>query len=265
MRILLLGIFFYATVFEARSHDYFVSTKGNDSDGNGTQTKPWKSLGFACTKVPANQGHTIKLSEGIFVELRVIVPPGVNIAGAGRDRTILKADPSFYYHPSDPGFSHDKFLIDLSSNSIAMGNQSVKELTIDGDQKKLHGGILVKNRTNILLKRIKIQYTNFTGMWLWEVKDSRVSEAIIKNCAWGSAAWSSGSIDITNLERVELDNIQVDENFGYGIKALGTNGPMHYVKVHDNNISVVRHSGNGRLIRVQTHRILLSSFGMSTC
>ena len=87
MRILLLVFFLYATVIETRSGDYFVSTKGSDSDGNGTQTKPWKTLGFACTKVPANQGHTIKISEGIFVELRVIVPPGVNIAGAGRDRT----------------------------------------------------------------------------------------------------------------------------------------------------------------------------------
>ena len=238
IRVIILLIFFQATPNLGLSSDYFVSTKGSDSNGNGTQSKPWKTLGFACTKVPANQGHTIKLSEGTFVELRVIVPTGINIAGAGIDRTIIRADPSFYHHPPDPGFSHDKFLIDLSSNVIATGNQSVKDLTIDGDEKKLHGGILVKNRTNILLKRIKVQSTNFTGIWLWEVKDSRVSEATIKNCAWGSSAWSSGAIDITNLERVEFDNIQVDENFGYGIKALGTNGPMHYVKIHDSNISV---------------------------
>jgi hypothetical protein len=238
IKAILVVVAFQMVPTRGLSVDYFVSTKGSDSDGNGTQSKPWKTLEYACTKVPPDQGHTIKLSQGIFVELRVIVPTGINIAGAGIDRTILKADPSIYHHPSDPGFSHDKFLIDLSSNSLAIGNQSVKELTIDGDEKKLHGGILVKNRTNVLLKKIKIQRTNFTGIWLWEVKDSRISEAILKDCAWGSAAWSSGSIDITNLERVELDNIQVDENFGYGIKALGTNGPMHYVKVHDNKISV---------------------------
>jgi len=239
MRILLLGIFFYATVFEARSDDYYVSTKGNDNGGDGTFSKPWRTLRFACSQVSPDQGHTVKLSEGIFVELRVIVPPGVNISGAGRDQTILKADASFYHHPADPGFSHEMFLIDLSSNSITTGNQSIKDITIDGDDKKLHGGIIVKNRTNILIKRIKINNTNFTGLWLWEVKDSRVSEVIIKNCAWGSAGWSSGAIDITNLERVELDHINVDENFGYGIKALGANGPMHYLKIHDCHISVV--------------------------
>ncbi|HEX6891390.1 MAG TPA: right-handed parallel beta-helix repeat-containing protein [Chryseolinea sp.] len=238
IKIFIVAIAFHWAPIRGFSGDFFVSTTGSDSNGNGTQSKPWKTLGFACAKVPPGQGHTIKLSEGIFVERRVIVPTGVSIAGAGRERTILKADPSIYHHPADPGFSHDKFLIDLSSNSLATGNQSVKELTIDGDEKKLHGGILVKNRTNVLLKRIKIERTNFTAIWLWEVKDSRVSEVIIKNCAWGSAAWSSGAIDITNLERVELDNIQIDENFGYGIKALGTNGPMHYVKVHDNKISV---------------------------
>jgi hypothetical protein len=237
-RIIVLMIFFQVTAIRALSDDFFISTNGSDSNGNGTQSKPWKTLEFAVTKVPANEGHTIKISDGVFVERRVMVPPGVNIAGAGRDRTIIKADPSFYHHPADPGYSHEKFLLDLSSDAIATGNQSVKDLTIDGDEKKLHGGILVKNRTNILLKRIKVQSTNFTGIWLWEVKDSRVSEMIINNCAWGSAGWSSGAIDVANLERVELDNIQVDENFGNGIKALGTNGPMHYVKIHDSNISV---------------------------
>src|SRR5688572_9450198 len=150
MRILLLGIFFYATVFEARSDDYYVSTKGNDNGGDGTISKPWRTLRFACSQVSPDQGHTIKLSEGIFVELRVSVPPGVNISGAGRDHTILKADPSFYHHPADPGFSHEMFLIDLSSNAITTGNQSIKDITIDGDNKKLHGGIIVKNRTNVL-------------------------------------------------------------------------------------------------------------------
>jgi len=235
----LIFLFLCGGLKSAMAAEYYVATTGSDNAGDGTVLRPWRTLQFACSKVSPDQGHTIKISEGIFIESQVIVPAGVNISGAGRDLTIIRADPSFYYNPVNPGYAHDKFLMCLTSNSIATGNQSIKDLAIDGDGKKLHGGILVKNRTNILLKRIKIQDTNFTAIWLWEVKDSRVTDVLIKNCAWGSAGWASGAIDLANLERVELDHIRIDENFGYGIKSLGTNGQMHYVKVHDNTISVV--------------------------
>jgi hypothetical protein len=243
--IQVVAIIFLVTVLssfcctKANATDYFVSASGSDDNGNGTLSKPWRTLRFACTQISADQGHTIKVGAGVFVELQILVPTGVNITGAGRDQTILKADPSFYHHPADPGYSHDKLLVCLTSNALAEGNQSIKDLTIDGDGKKLHGGILIKNRTNILVKRIKIQNTNFTGIWLWEVKDSRVTEIVLKDCAWGSAGWSSGTIDLADLERVEIDHVTVDEGFGNGIKSLGTNGQMHYLKVHDNRISVV--------------------------
>lgn len=220
------------------TREYYVATTGSDSNGDGSLLRPWRTLRFACSQVSGGQDHTIKIAEGIYLESQIIVPAGVNISGAGRDLTVIKADPSFYYNPDKPGYSHEKLLICLTSNAITTGNQSIKDLSIDGDEKKLHGGILVKNRTNVLLKRIKIQKTNFTGIWLWEVKDSRVTDVIINDCAWGSAAWVSGAINVANLERVELDHISIDESFGYGIKALGTHGQMHYVKVHDNTISV---------------------------
>ena len=222
-----------------KAAEYHVEKTGSDSNGDGSVTKPWRTLRFACSSVSADQGHTIKVGQGIFIESQIIVPTGVNISGAGRDLTIIKADPSFYYNPVKPGYSHEKLLICLTSNSLATGNQSIKDLAIDGDEKRLHGGILVKNRTNVLIKRIKIQNTNFTAIWLWEVKDSRVTDVLIKDCAWGSAGWASGAIDLANLERVELDHIRIDESFGNGIKSLGTNGQMHYVRLHDNKISVV--------------------------
>jgi len=239
MRLLSTLVLFIVGINCAFATDYYVSTAGSDASGNGTQGSPWRTLRFACSRVPANQGHTIRLSGGTFVELQMTLPPGVSIIGAGIDQTIIKSDPSFYYNPSSPGYSPNKILIQVASNSFTPGNQSIQNLTIDGDGKRLHGAIYVKYRTNVLLKGLKVTGTNFTGIWLWDVKDSRITEVEMKNCAWGSAAWSSGTIDLANLERVEIDHVTVDEGFGNGIKALGTNGPMHYVKVHDNRISVV--------------------------
>jgi gliding motility-associated-like protein len=239
MRLLSTVVLFVVGLTCAFATDYYVSTAGSDAAGNGTQGSPWRTLRFACSRVPANQGHTIRLSAGTFVELQMTLPPGVSIIGAGTDQTIIKSDPSFYYNPASPGFSPNKILIQVVSGSLTLGNQSIQNLTIDGDGKRLHGAIFVKYRTNVLLKGLKVTGTNFTGIWLWDVKDSRVTEVEMKNCAWGSAGWSSGTIDLANLERVEIDHVTVDEGFGNGIKALGTNGQMHYVKIHDNRISVV--------------------------
>ena len=55
----------------------------------------------------------------------------------------------------------------------------------------------------------------------------------IKDCAWGSAAWSFWCLDLANLERVELDRVFVDEGTGYGVKALGSQGKCIILKVHD--------------------------------
>ena len=95
----------------------------------GARGSPWRTLRFACTRVAANQGHTIRLSGGTFVEQQINVPTGVNVIGAGRGVTIIKSDPSFYYNPASPGFAMDKLLINLSSGSMTAGNQTIKDFT----------------------------------------------------------------------------------------------------------------------------------------
>src|SRR3979490_988795 len=94
---------------------YYVSTTGNDISGDGSAANPWKTLMYAVTRVAANQGHTIQVGAGTFVENGLVeVPLGVSILGAGKDVTIFKAVSSLYYHPADPGYATDKFLISLN-------------------------------------------------------------------------------------------------------------------------------------------------------
>jgi hypothetical protein len=215
MRLLSTLVLFIVGLNCAFATDYYVSTTGNDASGTGTQANPWRSLRVACTKVAANQGHNIILSAGTFVETQIKVPTGVNIIGAGIDVTIIKSDPSFYYYPASPGFSNDKFLILLNSSSFTPGNQSLKNFTVDGDGKKLHGGIHVKFRTNVLIEGVKVQFANFSGIWLFDVKDSKLLNVQLKDCAWGSSAWASGALNLASLERVELDRVFVDEGTGF--------------------------------------------------
>ncbi|GHN02625.1 hypothetical protein WSM22_41140 [Cytophagales bacterium WSM2-2] len=223
------------------ANTYYVSTTGNDAAGDGSSGNPWKTLRYAVTKVAANQGHTIQMGAGTFVESGLVeVPLGVSILGAGIGVTIFKAASSFYYHPADPGYGTDKFLISLSGFNPADGNQSLKNFTVDGDSKQLHGGIYVRYRNKVVIDQVKVQNTNFTGIWLWDVKDSQLTNSQLLNCSWGSTGFCAGALNLGNVERVEVFQLNVDENTGYGIKAIGPDGynDIFNLKIHDSHISV---------------------------
>lgn len=239
-RIFILALLTVSFQF-ALATDYYVSTSGNDASGNGSSTSPWRTLKFAVTKVAANQGHIIRLSAGTFVENgQFNVPPGVSVEGAGIDQTYIKAASSFYFNPSDPGFATDKFLMTLNSGSATNGNQSLKNFTLDGDGKRLHGGIYIKYRNNVLVENIKVQNTNFCAMWLWDVKYSTVRRVTLINGSWGNTGWAAGDLMLANLENVDISGLTVDENQGYGIKALGSGGnTIQGLKLHDSRISVI--------------------------
>jgi hypothetical protein len=219
----------------------YVSTLGNDASGDGSAAHPWKTLKYAVTQVPANQGQTIQLAAGTFIEDGPVeVPLGVSIAGAGKDSTIIKAASSFYYHPADPGYGTDKFLIRLSEYNQLDGNQSLRNFAIDGDAKQLHGGIYVRYRNKVVIEGVKVQNTNFSGIWLWDVKDSQVTNTQLVNCSWGSAGYCAGALNLGNVERVEIAQLNVNESTGYGIKAIGPNGynNVFNLKIHDSHVSV---------------------------
>ena len=242
MKKLSISFAFSMFVFQiSLANIYYVSTTGNDASGDGSAGMPWRTLMYTVTRVAANQGHTIQLASGTFLENGLVeVPLGVNVIGAGIDQTILGAASSFYYNPATPGYATDKFLISLNEFNQLNGNQTLKGFTIDGGLKQLHGGIYVRHRNNVTIDGVKVQNTNFSGIWLWDVKDSKLINSQLINCSWGSSAYCSGALNLGNVERVEVDQLNVDENTGYGIKAIGPGGSndVWNLKIHDSRISV---------------------------
>lgn len=234
-------LLFYLVCFQySFAATYYVSTSGNDGN-DGSQGSPWRTLKHAVSRVAANQGHTISMGAGTFVESGSFnVPTGVSIAGAGIDRTIIKAASSFYYNPAYPGFSTERILMQLTSGGLSNGNQSLRDFTLDGDGKRLHGGIHVNNRSNVLIERVKVQYTNFTGIWLWTVSDSKLKDVVLRDCSWGSTGWAAGALNLGSITRVEIDGLDVNESVGYGVKAMGPGGhnKIFNLVFHDSRVSV---------------------------
>jgi hypothetical protein len=220
---------------------YYVSTLGSDLN-DGSSARPWRTLKYAVTKAQA--GYTIQVAAGTYVEYgQVVVPEGVSIAGAGIDQTIFRIASPFYYHPTTPDYAADKFLLNLSSGSAVAGNQSLTKFTIDGDSKQLHGGIFVRNRNNVTIGSVKVQNTNFSGIWLWGLQDSKLLDSQLLNCSWGSSDYVVGALNIGDLTRVEIAGMNINENTGYGIKAIGPSGNNNLInnRIHNNRISVTPH------------------------
>jgi hypothetical protein len=218
--------------------DYFVTTSGNDYN-DGSYGGPWRTVRHAAASVPS--GSTIHVAGGIYVEDgQVTVPEGVSIIGAGIGTTILRGSSDFYYHPDTPSYAADRFLVNLTSDYMSAGDQTISNFSIDGDSKQLHGGIFVRNRSNVTVSGVQVQNTNFTGVWLWSLQDSKFVDSQIVNCSWGSSTYVVGALNIGDLTRVEIARVNIDENRGYGIKAMGPPGNNNIIstKVHDCRISV---------------------------
>lgn len=231
-------------VLQPRSRDtgnLYVDFAGSDSTGDGSAERPWRSIGHAISNSSA--GQTIKVSQGIFIEDQLIIPPHVSVEGAGLTQTIIKANPALHYHPANPGFAIEHFLIQLTSPDYEPGEQRISDLLIDGDNKKLHGGIFINKRKDIVIENVRIQNTNFSGLWLWNTENVKVTKTEVKNCSWGSTAWCSGAINLGELKSVEIDNCLVDEDTGYGIKTLGPKNARHVKLIIRNSVITVNPEG----------------------
>lgn len=215
---------------------YYVALTGDDSSGDGTANNPWRTLSHAVSMVEPNRGHTIRLSEGMFVlDKYVSVPPGVNIQGAGVSATMLRPDSALFLQSSEWLF--DRFLITLLGSHDDNIRQTLRDFSIDGANKNLYGAILVKDRARVALTNLDIRDTYFTGIWLWGTKDCHVSHVQLTNCAWGSTQGCSATLQFTASERLEIDHLNIRENIGYGMKGVG-DGNMFQLKIHNNLINV---------------------------
>lgn len=241
MKMHKLFLFFAILSQHSFAANHYVSVSGSDIDGDGTKNKPWKTVGYALKKVEPNQGHTINISEGIFFEGSALeVPPGINLHGAGSSLTIIKALQSFYYHPGKPGFEPARFLMRLEGALRSKGDQTLKDFMIDGASKQLHGGIYVNGRSNINIENVKVQYTNFCGIWILNAGNVTLRKISLLDCAWGSNEWCSGALQFAHINHVDIDQLRIDEGKGYGIKTLGHDKAhiLRHFKLHDSHISV---------------------------
>lgn len=101
---------------------YYISPSGNDATGNGTAARPWKTLYKAASTITA-AGNIIHLNAGTYIEtLQSSLAVGVSLEGDNKTTTIIKGALADSYSP----------LIEMQSADGTNGNQSISNLTFDG-------------------------------------------------------------------------------------------------------------------------------------
>lgn len=218
---------------------YHVSPNGNDSTGDGSAAKPWKTLASAAEQVRAGEGHVIRLAAGTFNETRTAnIPVGVTVEGAGKDRTIIKS-------------SLGGWLINLSSNSFENGNQSLRGFRIDGNSRQLDHGILVSRRHNVKIHDLHIQGIEDVGIqvqgqgsnltsppaqWVNNLEIYRVT-LVNTSKDFPERKHSSGAIMLGHVSNAKIHDNIIRENQGYGIKFLN-DGWIRRSQIYNNDIVV---------------------------
>lgn len=78
---LIVPILLFTILSPAWATTFYVAPNGNDSTGDGSSSRPWKTLGRACSQVTTS-GNTIFVNAGTYTETaQSILAVGVNIEG----------------------------------------------------------------------------------------------------------------------------------------------------------------------------------------
>jgi len=129
---------------------FYISPTGNDTN-NGSQASPWKTLFKATSTVTS--GNTIFVNAGTYTETQQCdLAVGVNLEGANRATTILKCSKSGDWST----------FLSLESGGVTNGNQTIKNLTFDGQYVsesnfKTWTGIWNTFRNNVVIDNCEIK------------------------------------------------------------------------------------------------------------
>lgn len=221
---------------------YVNATTGNNAANGLTAGTAWRTIEYALTR-PLSSGDILQLSADTFTENGPLnIPVGVSLFGSGVTQTVIQANASYFFNYTGSEDYNQHFLIQVSSGAYTVGNQTLKDFTIEGgpntSTRQLHGGIYVKNRGSVTVENINVRYTNFCAIWFYDVKNSVMRNVSTLDCSWGSTGWASGAIQLANLENVELDDLDINEARGYGLKGLPHEATYLNLKIHSSRFSV---------------------------
>jgi hypothetical protein len=158
MRKLLIWAFLCFS-FTLSATTYYIDPSGSDSN-NGSSTSPWKSLSYACSKATAS-GDIIHVNAGTYTETsQSVLAAGVSIAGDGRANTII----TLTWNTSGTSPEENGALQLGSGSPNTNGNQTISNITLDGNNWNTKIAIIVLDRSNVTIHDCTIRNFDLGGI-----------------------------------------------------------------------------------------------------
>lgn len=216
------------------ARDYYISNSGSDSNGDGSEAKPWKSINNSLAKIAKYKGHVLVMKPGKYVETNIINLNGVSLVGSGPTSTTVIVN-SFYDMLSfpvgtcdndKPGYENydlvpEKFVIQVDGQGQTLkGFYLLGVVDSQTSKKKNHGGIYAKDVNGLIIDDLTLTNFFLSGIWLGKSVNSTLRNSRITNCAWGNQKSSYANVmfwDCQNL-KVHDTEIKVNDSGNYGMK-----------------------------------------------
>ena len=225
---------FLKTYFEKDALSYtpvnhYVSTTGSNSN-SGTLASPWLTLDYAATQV-TTMGDTIQILDGTYtITQAALIAPGVNVKGQSIAGTILLSNYKNDWNFNNPDSAAITF---ASTTEGTNGNQSISNLTLDGDSLTGNSAIVVKCRSNVFIHDMTIKDFFINGIFLTGSSvnsetqpttystGNKIYNIIIQNCSDSDATWNGGgNININGQQGLEIYNFTLNNT----ARPAGRNG-----------------------------------------
>lgn len=198
----------------------------------------------------ASSGTMFQLGNGTYPETIVNVPIGVSILPPSSGVAVINYSGSAVAQGSQG-------IIQLKSGSSTNGNQTISGFTLKGNN-LANGGIIIENRTGVIISDVKIENMTFFGGW---VVSSTVDwgNSTFTNTSWASTGWCSGELNLFNPKgRVHHNTFTNTLNTkGYGIKSMWGNNTWDALVIEENTFNLVPSSvwknGSGPNIDIEFH------------
>ena len=151
---ILFILLFLPALLQAQTN-YYISTTGDNIDGDGSSGDPWATLSYACSQVTGNS--IINVAAGSYAESsRCVLAPLVSIEGAGATTTTI----TFSYAAA----SFSDGCIYAVSSSVTDGNQHISGLTLTTTAYASARGIYTRYRNNFIIHDCTIRGFDKSGI-----------------------------------------------------------------------------------------------------
>lgn len=223
----------------ATAETFHVATTGEDADARDGKSPEaaWKSLAYACDKVPAGE-HTIKVGPGTFTATRTARPKaGVSIVGSGRGgdgATRIVADAGWKLVSAEvlpkPA---DEFLIAVAkAKGVAVRDL---ELASPPDH-RVSGAVYATGAEGLVLDNLALREFRWAALYLEHSSKLDVGYCDIENGATDKDKFHTGAVRSRWLKDSEIHHCRVVTAVGkeYGYKA----GGHENVQFHHNYVEV---------------------------